>query len=476
LLRQSGTLVLDLTDGAWTRTHFEPRSWEWIDAHHFVCRERSLAADGERLISREVVVHDEMGVLADQFYAERLYEREQAFLLLERCGFRNPRFHGQVETKSERNQDLGMMAQRMLISADAPLRKRHAAKKRRPLEVTVLLGDPRLPDMVKREGHFNDEDMETIRRLQEALGELDGYTFHYLDNHATLSRDLARFGGDLVLNLCDEGFNNDPFKELHVTAALEMLELKYTGAGPQCLAACYDKGLVRAVAAQLDIPVPLESYVRPNDQGATLPSIFPAILKPNFGDSSQGITKDAVVHDKQALLAYLESLRTLLPDRPVLVQEFLSGNEYSVGMIGNPGRGLMALPILEVDYSGLETGLPRILGYESKWHPDSPYWSDIGFKETTLSENEQARLVDYSSRLFERLGCRDYARFDFRTDADGTTKLLEVNPNPGWCWDGKLNLMAANAGMRYPDLLGAVLQAAVERAGGFTEQGRTDAA
>lgn len=476
LLRQSGTLVLDLTDGAWTRTHFEPRSWEWIDAHHFVCRERSLAADGERLISREVVVHDEMGVLADQFYAERLYEREQAFLLLERCGFRNPRFHGQVETQSERNQDLGMMAQRMLISADAPLRKRHAAKKRRPLEVTVLLGDPRLPDMVKREGHFNDEDMETIRRLQEALGELDGYTFHYLDNHATLSRDLARFGGDLVLNLCDEGFNNDPFKELHVTAALEMLELKYTGAGPQCLAACYDKGLVRAVAAQLDIPVPLESYVRPNDQGATLPSIFPAILKPNFGDSSQGITKDAVVHDKQALLAYLESLRTLLPDRPVLVQEFLSGNEYSVGMIGNPGRGLMALPILEVDYSGLETGLPRILGYESKWHPDSPYWSDIGFKETTLSENEQARLVDYSSRLFERLGCRDYARFDFRTDAEGTTKLLEVNPNPGWCWDGKLNLMAANAGMRYPDLLGAVLQAAVERAGGFTEQGRADAA
>jgi len=93
-----------------------------------------------------------------------------------------------------------------------------------------------------------------------------------------------------------------------------------------------------------------------------------------------------------------------------------------------------------------------------------------------LSENEQARLVDYSSRLFERLGCRDYARFDFRTDAEGTTKLLEVNPNPGWCWDGKLNLMAANAGMRYPDLLGAVLQAAVERAGGFTEQGRADAA
>ncbi|HUS97270.1 MAG TPA: methyltransferase domain-containing protein, partial [Hyphomicrobiaceae bacterium] len=62
LLRQSGMIVLDLSDGEWMKSHHEPRSWEWIDEHHFVCRERSLAADGERLISREVIVHDEMGV------------------------------------------------------------------------------------------------------------------------------------------------------------------------------------------------------------------------------------------------------------------------------------------------------------------------------------------------------------------------------------------------------------------------------
>ena len=72
-------------------------------------------------------------------------------------------------------------------------------------------------------------------------------------------------------------------------------------------------------------------------------------------------------------------------------------------------------------------------------------------------------MIDYANILFERLGCRDYARFDFRADAAGEIKLLEVNPNPGWCWDGKLNLMAEMAGLRYSDLLRLILEAAQER-------------
>lgn len=464
LLRPSGQLVLDITDGAYMADHFERRSWEWIDEHHFVCRERSLSADRERLISREVIVHDEIGVIADQFYAERLYTRDSISKLLERCGFRNVRHHGSAESVSDRDQDLGMMARRLLLSADAPqLPARKPRGKLQRLDVTVLLGDPRLPDQVKRGGVFQDEDMDTVKRLKDALAELTQYKFRYLDNHATLDRDLTDLRTDLVFNLCDEGFNNDPFKELHVPALLETLGLPYTGGAPPALAACYDKGLVRAVAMTLDVPVPLETYVRPGDQGATLPGVFPAILKPNTGDSSQGITMDAVVRNEKALLDYLERLRAEFPRRSVLVQEFLTGAEYSVGLVGNPDQGLRALPILEVDYSKLDSNLPRILGYESKWEPDSPYWTQIHYQEAALSEIAQQQLVEHSTRLFERLGCRDYARFDFRADARGEIKLLEVNPNPGWCWDGKLNIMAGFTGMRYSELLGQILQAAVER-------------
>src|SRR5262245_16508507 len=466
LLRPSGQLVLDITDGAYMADHFERRSWEWIDEHHFVCRERSLSADGERLISREVIVHDELGVIADQFYAERLYTRDGITKLLEKCGFRNVRHHGNAEALSDRDQDLGMMARRLLLSADAPqLPARKPRGKLQQIDVTVLMGDPRLPDTVKRDGTFNPEDMETIRRLKDALLELPAYKFRYLDNHATLDRDLSDLRTDLVFNLCDEGFNNDPFKELHVPAMLDALGLPYTGGAPAALAACYDKGLVRAVAMTLDVPVPLETYVRPGDQGATLPSVFPALLKPNTGDSSQGITKDAVVRNEKALLDYLDRLRMEFPKRSVLVQEFLTGAEYSVGLIGNPEQGLRALPILEVDYSRLDDRLPKILGYESKWEPDSPYWTQIKYREATLADQKQQQLIDNSSRLFERLGCRDYARFDFRADQRGEIKLLEVNPNPGWCWDGKMNIMAGFQGMRYAELLSQILLAAVERLG-----------
>src|SRR5262249_43932657 len=124
-----------------------------------------------------------------------------------------------------------------------------------------------------------------------------------------------------------------------------------------------------------------------------------------------------------------------------------------------------ALPILEVDYSKLDEKLPKILGYESKWEPDSPYWTQIKYREATLSDQKQQQLIDNSSRLFERLGCRDYARFDFRADAKGEIKLLEVNPNPGWCWDGKMNIMAGCQGMRYSELLAQILLAGVERLG-----------
>ena len=464
LLRPSGQLVLDITDGAYMADHFERRSWEWIDEHHFVCRERSLSADRDRLISREVIVHDEMGVIADQFYAERLYTPETIRKLLEKTGFRNIRHHGNAEALSDRDQDLGMMARRLLLSADAPqLPARKPRGKVQKLDVTVVMGDPRLPDTVKRDGVFNPEDMDTIRRLQDALSELPGYTFRYLDNHATLERDLSDLRTDLVFNLCDEGFNNDPFKELHVPAMLEALGIPYTGAGPAALAACYDKGLVRAVAMTLDVPVPLETHVRPGDQGATLPSVFPALLKPCYGDSSEGITKDAVVANEKALLDYLEKLRSTFPKRPVLVQEYLTGGEFSVSLIGNPDQGLRALPVLEVDFSQLDPKLPKILGYESKWEPDSAYWTQVRYREANLPELHQQQLVEHSARLFERLGCRDYARFDFRADAKGELKLLEVNPNPGWCWDGKVNLMAGFAGMRYSDLLGQILGSAVER-------------
>jgi len=463
VLKNEGSIVLDLADGDWLRRNFEVRSWEWIDQDHFVCRERALADDNERLVSREVVVHAEQGVIADQFYAERLYTPARIERLLVRAGFRNVEVSSGTPTHSDRNQDLGMMEHRMLIKATSRVKESRAPQRVAFPRVTVLLGDSSRPDPVKRDGKFNEEDFETIDRLRAALAELPGYRFEFLDRHDDLVGKLSSRRPDFVLNFCDEGLGNDATRELHVPALLEILGIPYSGAGPAALGLCYDKEIIHAIARSLEIPVPEETCFDPADRGATIPSVFPALLKPACGDSSIGITKHSVVYDAHQLINRLSALREEIPGVPILVQEFLPGAEYTVAIVGNPGISYEVLPILEVDYDRLDEGLPRILSYESKWEPESPFWKQIRYVQSKAPTDLKNSLIDTSVLLFQKLDCRDYARFDFRADANGVPKLLEVNPNPGWCWDGKLNLMAEMAGWSYSDLLAGILEAAQER-------------
>ncbi len=463
VLRAGGTLLLDLANGAWLRDNFQRRSWEWIDKDQFVCRERELTTDS-RLISREVIVDAEKGVIADQFYAERLYDEASIAELLLHNGFEQVRFNGGHATQSERNQDLGMMEHRIWVTAvNKPKRTRKKVVAVPYPKVTVLLGDPHLPDEVKLNGQFNEEDFITVDKLKSALAGLGDYSFSYMNDHTSLLQELITNPPEFVFNLCDEGYWNDPLKELHVPAMLEMLKVPYTGAGPACLGICYNKNLVSAIATSVDVPVPAESLITEQEMGGTIPAIYPALLKPAKGDSSFGINMNAVVNSPEEAIEQIAYIKNELGVGAILIQEFLQGTEVSVTLVGNPDCGYTYLPILEVDYSELPPDLPKILSYESKWEPDSPYWTQIRYREYAGPEDRQRLLYDYSARLFERLECRDYARFDFRFDGNGVPKLLEVNPNPGWCWDGKLNLMNEMAGKTYKDLLEMILTAAQRR-------------
>jgi len=298
--------------------------------------------------------------------------------------------------------------------------------------------------------------------MRAALESLAGYRFRFLDRHDDLIGALLATPPGLVMNLCDTGFRNEARFELHVPALLDLLDVPYTGAPPACMATCYDKALVRSAAASLGVPVPAERYVDPIDPAVGIEA-FPALIKPNLGDGSLGITKDAVVRDPTEAAAYLRWLAAELPGRAALIQEYLPGPELSIGVIGNPATGLDVLPPLEVDFSALPAGLAPILSYESKSLPDSPYWTDIRFQPARLDAATAAQLRAHALALFQRLGLRDYARIDFRTDAAGRIKLLEVNPNPAWSYDGKLAIMTEMAGHSYADLLRMILEAAERR-------------
>ncbi|MCL5018970.1 MAG: methyltransferase domain-containing protein, partial [Patescibacteria group bacterium] len=467
VMKPWGQILIDVTDGEYLRKNFQPRSWEWMDKNHFVCRERSLSLDEQRLISREIINHAEKGVVADQFYAERLYSSDGIGQLLRSAGFSNIVFHGEISPDSQRNQDLGMMEKRIIVTAVA--RKEWTPVKRKTngtlTHVAVLLGDPGKPDVTKPNCSFDNDDFYTIDEMKNALRELKQYQFSFLSNHNTFIQDMQRLQGKVnyVLNLCDEGYYNEARKELHVPALLEIMGIPYTGAGPQSLAFCYDKSLVRGVAKEMDIPVPFAFFVKAEDTTFELTCDFPVIVKPNLGDSSFGITQRSVAYSLEELVNAISEVRTTFGyERPMLVEEFLSGKDISIGIVGNPPQDYTVLPIIEEDYSLLPDELPRICGYEAKWLPDSPYFSITSIPVELPKETEEF-VIDCCLKLFERLECRDYCRFDWRLDSKGNPKLLEVNPNPGWCWDGHLNKMAKLSGLTYSGLLESILKAAEQR-------------
>jgi len=467
VLKPWGKILIDVADGDFLRENFQPRSWEWIDKKHFVCRERSLSIDKQRLISREVITHVEKGVIADQFYAERLYTKDSLSDILKRAGFSEIDFHGDFSPDSKRGQDLGMMERRIIATAIAKKewQSLRENKNKKLKNIAVIFGDPRKPDPLKPFYIFDDDDFYTIDKLKSALKDLKDYRFFYLDNHDTLIKDLIKIKDkvDFVFNLCDEGYLNEPRKELHVPALLEILKIPYTGSPPQCLAYCYDKSLVRGIAKEMKIPVPESVFIKPGDTTFEIPLHFPVIVKPNFGDSSFGITQKSVAKNPEQLMNAISDIREKFGyDKFILVEEFLTGKDLSVGIIGNPPETYNVLPIIEEDYSSLPPDLPKICGYEAKWLPSSPYYK-IKSIPADLPEEIERFIVECCLKLFERLECRDYCRFDWRIASNGVPKLLEVNPNPGWCWDGHLAKMAKIGGISYSEMLRKILETAEQR-------------
>ncbi len=331
------------------------------------------------------------------------------------------------------------------------------------LTVGVLLGDPRLPYSFSNEGWLGEEEMVAFRQLETALAQLEGYDFIYFNNHERLFDDLKQAQLDLALNFCDTGYRNNWSLVMHIPALLEMFDIPYTGSNGMALDVTSDKALVRALALNFNIPVPNETYVDLRADPLVLPETYPALIKPNFGAGSFGMNKDCVVYDNTQAIAYMQRLAGLIESPEAVIQDFLTGPEYTVGVIGNPQSGLTILPPAEIDYSQLAPELPPVFTYDAKFDASSPYWEQLDHRQAELDETTYAQLVECCTRMYRRLGIRDYARIDFRAGPDGQPRLLDVNPNPTWYADSRMAMMAKWAGYSYADMLGLILQAAIRR-------------
>ncbi|BAJ50825.1 D-alanine-D-alanine ligase [Candidatus Caldarchaeum subterraneum] len=463
ILRPYGKFMIDIADGEYLRHNYQPVSTESKTDGTLIIRERELSRDRGRLVTRELVIGRDGSVVADNLYAVRLYGFEDIKALLERAGFTGVLLRTRLSYEPESN-DPGMMRIRMIITAYAQKEEITNHQTRGEKVVVVLLGDPRLPNPVKPNKIFDEDDAYAVYELKNALHGIREYKFIFVDDHSKMIEFLTknRAGIHMVFNLCDDGFKNNPEMEAHVPALLEMLGVRYTGAGPRCLTLCYDKAKVKAIASSMGIPVPHHTILFNGDNGSLKHVKYPVIVKPNYGDNSWGITERNVVRNRDELISAIKEIRVKWGySGPILVEEFVEGMDLTVSILGNPPQDVV-LPILTEDYSKLPDGLPKILTYAAKWCPDSPY-RFVNSIPVELPHRLREQLIWWCRKLFAMLECRDYARFDWRLGSDGVPRLLEVNPNPGWVWDGHFAKACLVLGWSYRRMLHEILRAAEKR-------------
>lgn len=331
------------------------------------------------------------------------------------------------------------------------------------LDVVVVLADPRLENPYHASEAQKEHDDQDVTHLREVMGALlDEERVTYLDDHDRLIDDLRQCRADVVLNFCNAGFRNQTDLQKNVPALLEMLGLRYAGADAGCLAICHDKAGVNAAAKRSGIPVARQEVVRLGADG-DLPTQYPAVLKPNEAAGSMGITTGSVVHDQEQAARRLDELAQESVDTKwVVAEEFLDGREVSVAVLGSvdPDQPPSCLPPVEIDFSRLPEGLPRIMTHGSKAAQESLYWNRIDLRPAELSAGMKEEVEAYCVRMFDRLGCRDYARFDFRTDDEGVPRLIDANAHPEWGSEGMVATMAAFAGLDYEELLAHIILSA----------------
>ena len=283
--------------------------------------------------------------------------------------------------------------------------------------------------------------------------------FHELKDERSLL-DLARLEADLVFNLT-EAYAGDDSKEAHVAAFLDLLELPYTGAGPQALFLAQDKALAKKVFTFHGIRTPsfASSYRGRIDHVDELK--FPLIVKPSSEDSSIGIDAGSVVTSVKEMMDRIELLHERF-DCPALIEEFIEGREIYVAVLGDEQPE--ALPPVEMDLSKLPKGMPRIAGTEVKWEKGTEaYDATRSAVARDLPEDLARRIRETALAAYNALGLRDYGRIDLRVTPKGDIYVIEANPNPWLAPEAELAMAAAAAGRDYPKLIGEIADRALSR-------------
>ena len=295
----------------------------------------------------------------------------------------------------------------------------------------------------------------TIEAIAAVLRGLGHQVILLGDDREFLEKVLAD-PPDFVFNFA-EGTGISRSREARVPAVLEMLGIPFTGSDPLTCAVTLDKDCAKKLVAAAGVATPKSVVVAP--LAGEAPSLdglsFPAIVKPAWEGSSKGIRNKSVVTSREQLSSVLASLSRDHP-QPILVEEFIQGDEVTVGMLGNEAPRLLGIMRIVPEFP--------VERFVYSLEVKREYKKLVRYECPALLPEKTLQKIEASARLaFAALGCRDVARIDFRV-RDGVPYFLEVNPLPGLNPDDSdLVIMAKLVGCSYAQLVEAIVSAAFER-------------
>jgi D-alanine-D-alanine ligase len=309
----------------------------------------------------------------------------------------------------------------------------------------------------KAEGYAEEDIAEfdtadTIDSIESELRNL-GHETDRIGNFKSLVGRLAGGGRwDVVFNIAEgvSGYG----RESLVPSLLEAYGIPYTFSDPLALSITLHKGMAKRVVRDTGIPTADFAVVESISGVKDVTLAYPLFVKPVAEGTGKGVTESSLVRDLAALKT--ECSRLLYEyKQPVLVETYLPGREFTVGITGT-GKGAVALTPMEVILKkGADSGAYT---YRNKEECEELVTYRLA------ADNEAMRAANVALAAYRALGLRDAGRVDLRSDRLGNPRFIEVNPLAGLNpHHSDLPIMCTLAGISYFDLMGRIMKSAIDR-------------
>ncbi len=301
------------------------------------------------------------------------------------------------------------------------------------------------------------DNIETVLAIKNAL-EGAGLSVLLMEADEQMPSLLAQHTVDIVFNIA-EGIQGRG-REAEVPAILNYFRIPFTGSDETTLCIALDKALTKRLLASYHIRTPKYFVVSKENKKHVRTARFPVIVKPNAEGSSKGISDVAIASGSDELGALLED-NFRLYGQDMLVEEYIHGREFTVGILGN-GSDMRVFAPMEIIYLNKENRY-NIYSFNVK----KDYQRLIRYEcPAKISPEAEAEMMGMAKKIYGILQCRDFSRVDFRLSEDGKPYFIEINPLPGLAPGySDFPMIAEFNGIDYDSLVRAVLSSALKRYG-----------